>query len=70
MRRIILLGTVALVLALMMAMAGPVFAQGGCKDFGNAVASFSQEVKPLGKFISGVAPVNDEVSQEKVLFCG
>jgi len=71
MKRIIFMVTVALVMALMMALAGPAFAQGGCKDLGNAVAGFSQQFKPFGQnVISGLAPLNDEVSQDMVRICG
>jgi hypothetical protein len=71
MRRLIMLVTVVLLMALMMAAAGPAFAQGGCKDLGNAVGGFAQEFKPFGQnVISGLAPLNDEVSQDQERFCG
>jgi len=66
-----MLVTVVLLMALMMAAAGPASAQGGCKDLGNAVGGFAQEFKPFGQnVISGLAPLNDEVVQDQERICG
>jgi hypothetical protein len=72
MRRIILLATVALVMATMMLVFGGVAsAQGGCKDFGQSVANDAKAPGPLGQqFVSTHAPLNDEVQTEQGGFCG
>jgi hypothetical protein len=71
MRRIILMLTVSVLLAAMLALAGPASAQGGCQAFGHSVAEDAQEFQPLGQsFVSGAAPLNDEALTEHELFCG
>jgi hypothetical protein len=70
MKRIILMVTVALVMAAMLVFAGAASAQGGCKDLGDAVSGFAQQFKPFGQnIISGLAPLNDEVVQDQERIC-
>jgi hypothetical protein len=47
-RRIITMLTVAAMLVL----ASPASAQGGCKEFGNAVAGFTQEFNPSDRLLA------------------
>ena len=73
MRRFIMLVTVALVMAAMLMLASPAFAQSenaGCKELGNAVAGFTQQFNPFGQVISGFAPLNNEVAMDKERICG
>jgi hypothetical protein len=73
MRRFIMLVTVAAMLAAMLVLASPASAQSenaGCKDFGNDIAGFSQQFNPFGQLLSGLAPLNDEVSMDKERICG
>jgi hypothetical protein len=70
-RRFMVLVTVSVLLAAMLAFAGPASAQGGCQAFGHSVAEDAQEFQPLGtSFVSGAAPLNDEVLTEHEQFCG
>ena len=70
MKRIVLMGSVALVMAMMLVFVGPAFAQGGCQDFGHSVAEDAEEFRPLGQsFVSGAAPLNDEALAEHAEFC-
>jgi hypothetical protein len=64
MRRILVLLTVALVMAAMVvASAMPAFAQeghGSCAVFGQAVAVAGRTVVPFGLFVEQFAPVSDD----------
>jgi hypothetical protein len=63
--------TVSVLLAAMLALAGPASAQGGCQAFGHSVADDAKEFQPLGtSFVSGAAPLNDEALTEHEQFCG
>jgi hypothetical protein len=60
MRRIIMMVTVALVMALMMALSGPAFAQAGCQASGKAAAAEAKEFRPIGTNVLigfGLVPV-------------
>jgi hypothetical protein len=71
MRRLVMLVTVVLVMAAMVIFVGPVFAQGGCQDFGHSIADDAKEFTPLGKnFVSGAAPLADLAHAEQAQFCG
>jgi hypothetical protein len=71
MGRFMVLVTVSVLLAAMLAFAGPASAQGGCQAFGHSVADDAQEFQPLGQnFVSGAAPLNDEALTEHEQFCG
>ena len=71
MRRILLVLAIALIIAAMLVFAVPASAQGGCKAFGQSVASDAKAPGPLGQqFVRGHAPLNDEVSTEQGQFCG
>ena len=71
MRRLVVFVTVVLLMTAMLVFAGAASAQGGCRDLGDAVGGFAQEFKPFGQnVISGLAPLNDEVSQDQERFCG
>ena len=71
MRRLVVFVTVALLMTAMLVFAGAASAQGGCRDLGDAVGDFAQEFKPFGQnVISGLAPLNDEVSQDQERICG
>jgi hypothetical protein len=70
MRRIMMLVTVALVMAAMMVFTGSAFAQGGCQEFGLHVAdSASTHKAGFGAFISGQTPVNEHAHGEQARFC-
>jgi hypothetical protein len=73
MRRILVLLTVALVMAAMMvASAMPAFAQeghGSCAVFGQAVAGASQLVVPFGQVVEQAAPVSDDFHTVQQLAC-
>ena len=71
MRRLILMLTVSVLLATMLALGGQASAQGGCKAFGQSVAEDAKDFQPLGQsFVSGAAPLNDEALSEHEQFCG
>jgi hypothetical protein len=71
MRRIVLMVTVAAMLAAMLVFVGAASAQGGCQAFGHSVADDAQEFQPLGQnFVSAAAPLNDEALAEHEAFCG
>ena len=72
MKRLMMLVTVALVMAAVAVMfAGTASAQGGCQAFGHSVADDAQEFQPLGQnFVSGAAPLNDEALTEHERVCG
>jgi hypothetical protein len=71
MKRIVVLIAVSLVMATMLVFTGAASAQGGCKDFGQSVAGDAKAPGPLGQqFVSGNAPLNDEVQTEQGSFCG
>ena len=71
MKRIVLMVTVALVMAAMMMFAGAASAQGGCQDFGHSVADDAKEFRPLGtNFVSGAAPLAELAHAEQAEFCG
>jgi hypothetical protein len=67
MRRIILLVTVALVMALMVTVAGPASAR-GCQAFGTGVAE-NVQTGTLREEIPNLAPVNDDVHSFQGLYC-
>jgi len=70
MKRIILMVTVALIMAAMVMFAGPASAQGGCQAFGDSVADDVKVFVPAGKtFVSQVAPLADLVHTEHEEFC-
>jgi hypothetical protein len=63
--------TVSVLVAVTLAFACPASAQGGCQAFGHSVAEDAKEFQPLGQsFVSGAAPLNDEVRTEHEQFCG
>jgi hypothetical protein len=68
----LLLVTVSVAMTLMLVLvAGPASAQGGCKAFGQSVATDAKAPGPLGQqFVRGHAPLNDEVATEQGSFCG
>lgn len=72
MRHILLLITVSVIMTLMLVLvAGPASARGGCKVFGQSVAEDAKAPGPLGQqFVRGHAPLNDEVATEQGQFCG
>ena len=71
MRRIVLMVTVAAMLAAMLVFVGAASAQGGCQDFGHSVSEDAKEFRPLGQnFVSDAAPLNDEALAEHEEFCG
>jgi hypothetical protein len=63
MRRIILVVTVALLMAAMLV--GPASATAGCKEFGQLAASEAQLETGVGEEVSDAAPANDEVNDLK-----
>ncbi len=69
MRRLVVLVTVATMLAAMLVLSGPAFAQGGCKAFGNGVA-FEVQNGTLRQEIPTLAPVNNDVHFFQGLYCG
>jgi hypothetical protein len=70
-RKLAILLTAAMMLASMLAISSPAFAQGGCQVFGHSVADDAKEFTPLGKnFVSGAAPLADLVHTEHAEFCG
>jgi hypothetical protein len=68
MRRIMFLATVALVMALMLAVAGPASAR-GCQAFGTGVAE-NVQTGTLREEIPDLAPVNDDVQFFQGALCG
>ena len=68
MKRIMLLVTVALVMASMLAVSGPASAQGGCKEFGTGVA-YNVQNGTLREEIPTLSPVNDDVRYFQGLLC-
>ena len=70
MRRILLVLAVAAMMATMMVSAGPAFAQGGCKEFGQAVRTAAQLPGPFGQLVKEAAPVNEEFQLAKAGLCG
>ena len=70
MKRLVLLFTVGIVVT-MMVFAGPASAQGGCKAFGQNIATLATTFGPVfGQTASGSAPLNDTVEQEQQALCG
>ena len=70
-RKLAVLVAAAMMLASMLAISGPAFAQGGCQTFGHSVADDAKEFRPLGaNFVSGAAPLADLVNTEQAQFCG
>ncbi len=69
MRRIITMLTVAAMLAAMVVVAGQASAQGGCKAFGQFVASTFQQDRPAGQTVRDLAPFNDEVHDVQAASC-
>lgn len=70
-RKLAILLAAAMMLASMLAISSPAFAQGGCQVFGHSVADDAKEFTPLGKnFVSGAAPLADLVHTEHAEFCG
>lgn len=67
MRRIMLLVTVALLMALMLSVAGPASAR-GCQAFGTGVAENVQN-GTLREEIPTLAPVNDDVHYFQGIYC-
>lgn len=64
MRRTILLLTLALLVAALLALAGPATAGGGCKDFGQAVAENAPH-----KDAPGRAPLSDDIAGYHAELC-
>lgn len=61
---------VALLVVAMIALAGPASAQGGCKAFGEQVASETRGFHPFGnELVRTLAPANDDVSLAKRALC-
>ena len=60
MKRIVLLVTVAAILAAILMVAGPASAQGGCKAFGAALAA-EGKAGMLRENVRNIAPANNEV---------
>lgn len=68
--RIGLLPLVSAVMAAMLVFAGPASAQGGCKAFGQNVATLATALgKGFGQTAAGSAPLNDTVEQEQTALC-
>ena len=59
----------AMMLASMLAISSPAFAQGGCKAFGQNVVSEVQAPPPAGQFLRTLAPLNDEAHGEQAALC-
>jgi hypothetical protein len=55
--------------AMMVAVAAPAFAQGGCKEFGQAVRAAAQAPGPFGQTVKQFAPVNDDFQAAKEVLC-
>ncbi len=68
-RKLTVVVAAAMMLASMLAISGPAFAQGGCKAFGNGVA-FEVQNGTLRQDIPTLAPVNDDVHFFQGLLCG
>jgi hypothetical protein len=69
MRRILLVLALSAMMATMLVSAGPAFAQGGCKEFGQAVRAAAQAPGPFGQLVKEAAPVNDEFKAAKEVLC-
>src|SRR5215204_6076179 len=67
MRRIILLGTVALLMVAMLVGPGPASATAGCQDFGQLTAGEAQLETGVGEEVSDAAPANDDVNRLKAV---
>ena len=65
MRRIILVGTVALLMVAMLV--GPASATAGCQDFGQLTAGEAQLETGVGEEVSDAAPANDDVNRLKAV---
>jgi len=71
MTRIVLIVTVALLIAAMVVFAGPASAQ-GCGGFGQHTATEAKEFRPLGTTLIdflGTGPRSDLVHEEQGLLC-
>jgi hypothetical protein len=70
MRRILLMLTVAAVMAAMLVFAGPASAQGGCKAFGQNIAGLATSLgNVFGQTAAAGAPLNDTVETEQARLC-
>ncbi len=72
-RRVVVLLTVAAMMAAMVVFAGPASAQEGrgCKAFGQNIATLAQNLGgTFGQFTSANAPLNDTVEAEQKALCG
>ena len=67
MRRIILLGTVALLMVAMLVGPAPASATAGCQDFGQFTAFEAQLETGVGEEVSDAAPANDDVNRLKAV---
>ncbi len=68
MKRIVLMVTVAAMLAAMLVVAGPASAQGGCQNFGTTLAAEGQ-AGILRVQVRNIAPANDEVHFFQGVLC-
>jgi len=62
MRRIILLSTVALLMAALLVGPAPASAAAGCQEFGQLAAYEAQLETGIGEQVSAAAPANDDVN--------
>ena len=70
MRRILLMLTVAAVMAAMLVFTGPASAQGGCKAFGQNIAGLATSLgKVFGQTAAAGTPLNDTVETEQAGLC-
>ena len=68
MRRIILLGTVALLMVAMLVGPAPASATAGCQDFGVDFTAFEAQLETgVGEEVSDAAPANDDVNRLKAV---
>jgi len=70
MRKFIVMCGIVGSLAMSVIVAAPdAAAQGGCKEFGQAVSSAAQAEGPFGQRVKVFAPVNEDFAEAKEFLC-